>query len=842
MNFIRKVKNKVTCPAFSGPLAAGFAFWGILVFYRMLPQSLVFIHIVCVLIFALTGGIVLHRIMGSRWHSRSWPVLLVLLYLGLALGSNYNVLFFYLLTPVYYPFPPPNYASLRTFLIFTAVLANMVIYLFYGGRLAAHLENSKQIAKDLASGIFGFAVGNLLANLIIYNSWPTAFFISLMMLFFWFSKGRRQLLFSVVSIILSLNVFSSQEYIVYTGSLQDAKLEMQIDSPYARTHIYSYNDGECVTIASNYHSITFNCRDPQKLPRGLKYLFDKLVGGKDNYRAMVVGRSLGMYPNTLLAVNPAAEYIQTVEFDPRIMEAVRDRFAKLTVDPQHADKIRYAAGDLSRFVLQQSDDYDLIFFNGIGLSQFQIPFCLPYQEQFLFTPKVLDHVFEELLTDDGVLIIDWGGRSSGDQIHQIGNFPEGVHVRTFWYVMTEPPFTGTPLYYMMASKDAERLDEITKYLARSTFFTDISYVSSSRPFKFSFIELLKDRRYFYLLTPDNSYETRYSIPFSWDRPFMLHGLFNIQLLGLMLLIVLFPLPLIALLGLRITFATGRVLIRETKQLMKKEKPLQGMPEWMITALPFLVSTLAILALVSLTAASTIETLHLYILMAVILSMMLFMLLPRLVKNIKLIFRLLLRLASETIHQTRSEVRWIRSNFPRLFYLWPLQRKAIPWLMGAITVFWLIDSVGRQAHQLSGYGYTWPWAMLIFMLSLGFILRRPTKKASTLFGNILLTLAVILVATWSQMDIADTPSFLIVSLGSGLLCGAAWRRIVSAWPREKMQDAMLELVGGIGGGFVAYQFLLFIFGFNLLVVLGSIGLLFIFWRLKTALPADNKNTI
>lgn len=838
MNFIGKVTNKLSSPPFYGSLVAGFSFWGILIFYRMLPQSLVFIHIVFFLLLTFTGGIALHRLIGPRWHQQSILALTAILYLGLALAANYNVLFFYLLTPVYYPFPPPNHADLRTFLIFSAVAANAVIYLYYGGKIAAHLEITTNLLRDLALGIFGFALGNLLVNLIAFSNWPLAFFFSLILLFILFAQNTRQRLFALISILAIFIVLNSQQDIVYTGSLQDARLEMQIDSPYARTHIYSYNDGECVTIASNYHSITFNCRDPQKLPRGLKYLFEKLIGGKDGYRAMIIGRSLGMYPNTLLAANPAVGYIQTVEFDPEIMKAVRDRFAAYTVEKRFADKIGYAAGDLSRFVLDQHEKYDLVFFNGIGLSQFQIPFCLPYQEQFLFTPKVLDHVFNELLTDDGLLIVDWGGRSSDDQIHQIGNFPPDVQLRTFWYVMTEPPFTGTPLYYLMASKDHKRLAEISDYLKRSTFFKDISYVSSSKPFSFSLLQMLKDRSFLYLLAPDNSYGTRYSIPFSWDRPFMIHGLFNIQILGLLSMLAGSLLLLVFVLGSRITAATASAVIKEARLLVKKENPLQGMPDWMILALPFLTVTVVVFAVVQLFTPPGIELFHLRSIIGILASLLLLIILPRLLKNFGLFFKLLSRLATESVFHTRQEIQRVRLHFPRLFYLWPLKKKAAPWLVGAITVAWLIDAVGRQSHQLAGYGYTWPWAMLVFLTALSFVLRRPPKKDPSILGNLLLTLVVMIVFAWSQMDIDDTPSFLLVPLVSGLLCGTAWRRIVISRPRIEQHHAVVEIVGGITGAFVFYQILLFILGFNMLAGLASIGMIFVFWRVKNR---PNPNT-
>ena len=48
--------------------AYGFGFWGLLIYYRTLPQSLAFIHLVFGWLFCLAAGAYLHRRFGEGWH------------------------------------------------------------------------------------------------------------------------------------------------------------------------------------------------------------------------------------------------------------------------------------------------------------------------------------------------------------------------------------------------------------------------------------------------------------------------------------------------------------------------------------------------------------------------------------------------------------------------------------------------------------------------------------------------------------------------------------------------------------------------------------------------------
>ncbi len=492
----------VLTPSFYCPAICGFALWGVLVNYRHIPHGIVFLHYVFAVLAVFFLGILVERRYGGSWRERSLPWTIALGYVGITLGMNSNVLFFFLLSSAYYPFPRPDHPDLRVFMMYTAPLAFASIFGLMGGRLYSYLTESPNRREEVARGVLGFGIGLAAANAAVASSWIAALFVSLTLFAAIIPRSGTGVVVSLALVAASFGLHLRQPDLVYLGSLQDARLEQTVDSPYTRSHFYTYAGGNCVALANSFHAITYNCLDRNRLPRGLSYFFRALVGGLASYRALVVGRTLGMYPNLLLAANPNAELIQTAEFDPKQAAAVEKRFDPLTVPPQDRGRIRYFAGDLSRFVLAQRQKYDVVFFNGIGLSQYQIPFAFPYQEQNLFTSKVLERLFADVLDPRGALVLDWGGRTLQEQNFIRGVLPKGIYSAAFWYVLADPPFTGTPLTYVVASRDPNLIARVRDHAARASYFNDIT---------------------------DATVEYR---PISWDRPFLRPEVVEPQLLGL----------------------------------------------------------------------------------------------------------------------------------------------------------------------------------------------------------------------------------------------------------------------------------------------------------------------
>ncbi len=461
-------------PSFYVPAIGGFVFWGVLVNFRLFPLGLFFLNHVFGQFAAFSLGMLLARRFGVAWHegSRRWAAAVG--YVAVAIGVNCNVSFLYLMKSSYYPFPPPNYATLRIVLMGTGVLALAAIYAAMGGRAFSYLARSERRRRDLAWGAAGFGVGLYAGTATVAVSWIAGFFVAVGLLALVVPRSRAGVVAGLVLVAVAFGLHLRQPDLVYLGSLQDAKLEATTYSPYTVSQFYTFADRRCVALANGFHAVTYNCQDPDRLPRGLRYFFRALVGGRPSYRALVIGRSLGMYPNILLAINPNAQLIQTAEFDPHQARLVEQRFDPLTLLPQAQGKIRYFAGDLSRFVLAQREKYDVVFYNGIGLSQFQIPFSLPYQEQSLFTIKVLNHLFADVLDPHGAVVFDWGGRTLDEQSIIRATLPKGVFSAAFWYILNDPPFVGSPLTYVIASRDASLIAGVRDHLSRASFFKDIT--------------------------------------------------------------------------------------------------------------------------------------------------------------------------------------------------------------------------------------------------------------------------------------------------------------------------------------------------------------------------------
>lgn len=815
-------------PSFHRPLVYGFSFCGVLVFYRMIPQNLLYIHIVFGILLSFYGGVWLHRRFGANWHQTNWPWIVAFGYLSLSLGFDFKVFFFYLGS--YYPYPPPTHANLHFFTMVTAVFAYAALNLSFGGRAAFYYEQARLPRQTLAAGFFGLGLGILFVNLILFHNWPVAVFTSLFLLALMIPRNRTGVAVATLLVCFSIGIYLKQSNAVYLGSLQDAVLEKQVDSPYTRTHFFTYHDRQCVTIDSNYHPITFNCRNPELLPRGLTYFFQFLVGERSNYRALVVGRSLGMYPNILLSVNPQAEVIQTADFDPQITRQVEKNFSFTDLDDRSAGKrkIRYFAGDLSRFMLDHSESYDIVFYNGIGLAQYQVPFCLHFQEYYLLTPEVLNRLFYVILPPDGVFIMDWGGSISKEPLYMLANFPADVDIRIFWYDLIEPPFTGMPLFYIVASRDSARLDALEAHLKKSSFFTRLPR-PQARTLEFSLPQLLAKRleifRDFYSLIMDqNAY-----LKTSWDRPFCRYDMILTPLFFLFLLAVLIGAAIFFFL---IMLGIGRAIVavgREIGLLWRQNTALTGLKPWIKAAA--VLSTEALLAVFIMSAlleTSRQKQLSLVVagLLALFTLLILFRRLPAagrsLVDSLLLFIRrypFLLYEATVPLWRTR----------PRFLFLNPLRRPTIAYFTGIMAVIWFIDVAGRQSHQLIGIGYTWPIFIFIWLTAAAsalLMLRRAALSWAPTAGLSLLAVAAV---TTGNLNLEGLPALIPVIL-TGWLTGATVRLALPAEAAEDRQAGWHAFFSGIAIGFVACQILQFFVGFSVTADVSLLILLLVLWRL------------
>jgi hypothetical protein len=459
--------------------AFGFAFWGAIYIHRMIPQNIIFPHYMLGIFLAVFFGMVLQRNLGDRWLRSDWPWVAALAVAGLSIAWNFNVLFFFLISYWYYPYPPPNYYLLRSILFLSAPLVLMAVYIATGARVSSALSKTSHLKSDLALGALGFGLGNLAANMVIWKSWPAAFAVSMVLLALAVPRTKIARIAAVAIAGLAILVQQTQPDLIYLGSLQEPVLKAKVDSPYARSHFFSYDEGNCITQLGNYHVISFNCKEAEALPRGINYLMRGLLKDRVQSRVLTVGRTLGMYRNALVAADPNIEKTVIAETDLAIAKTVEGKFTDILAE---GPPIERHSAEVSRWLLEQQEQYDLVFFNGIGLSQYAIPFTLPYHEQFLFTDRVMKHLFDNILGRHGVLVVDWGGKIKEEQLIFTQNLPPGVKSKVFWYVLTEPPFTGTPLYYTVASRDSGALQRITEHIAQASYFQDITMDPDPRKF------------------------------------------------------------------------------------------------------------------------------------------------------------------------------------------------------------------------------------------------------------------------------------------------------------------------------------------------------------------------
>jgi hypothetical protein len=248
------------------------------------------------------------------------------------------------------------------------------------------------------------------------------------------------------------------------------------------THFYKWDwikfDGDhCVGGVHNEIMVHYSCDSPEKLPLTHLKMAEAISNGPvRRERVASLGRSDGIIATAHKARNPHLKRFVAVENDAQIAGDIRTRYSRQQGDIFTSDpRIELAGGSERLWLERTKEKFDAVYLDGIGLMLVPYPFTLIQQENYLFSADAYRRIFDDLLTEDGVLIVDRGTTTSGESQDLGAGLPEGIHVRTLFTKIPTYPLTGLPLVYIIASRNADELDRIVGELVKGNLYGQDGY-------------------------------------------------------------------------------------------------------------------------------------------------------------------------------------------------------------------------------------------------------------------------------------------------------------------------------------------------------------------------------
>lgn len=248
------------------------------------------------------------------------------------------------------------------------------------------------------------------------------------------------------------------------------------------THHYKvdwieFGDGHCLGAVKNEIMIGYSCDTPEKLPLTHLRMAEVISNGPiRRERVTSIGRADGVIAAAHKAKNPNLKRFLAVENDERAVEAMLSRYTRyqgeiFTTSPS----IELIGGDERLWLERTNEKFDAVYLDGIGLMLEPFPLTVIQQENYLFSYDSYRRIFDDLLTPDGVLIVDRGTTHEGESQDLGASLPDGVQVRTLYTKIPTYPLTGLPLVYVIASRNGAELDRIAAELTKGNLYGRDTY-------------------------------------------------------------------------------------------------------------------------------------------------------------------------------------------------------------------------------------------------------------------------------------------------------------------------------------------------------------------------------
>ncbi len=382
-------------------------------------------------------------------------------------------IFFWTLS-LYYPMPIPEYGWLKALAFVFSLCSLPVLFCLIGMSFAVLWQTSDNPRVHIGLFIGGMAVGTALSYPAQFLE-PERMFIGccLGLLFLCTRRPGAWVMGIVLCGLIVVYGQIKKNYPILL-SLKDHTLSASKVTDNYKIDFYTFRNDSCVALAINEFIHVYTCREYEDLPVELSYLNKSLGAGLKDYRALIVGCSLALYPYQLFRANPSMSKCVLVDVDRGLASASVNAQEAIGLDLYKDPRFVIKAFEPRYYLELETDSYDLLYLHRVGNALIFYPFSIVPIEYYVLTSESLRHIFDRLLKNDGIYVLDWGIPKEHEVRQYVGSFPEGVCFRVFWTTLSNNPSSGAPLMFVIASRNKERLDEVGNRLLQATYFHEVS--------------------------------------------------------------------------------------------------------------------------------------------------------------------------------------------------------------------------------------------------------------------------------------------------------------------------------------------------------------------------------
>lgn len=263
-------------------------------------------------------------------------------------------------------------------------------------------------------------------------------------------------------------------YSFFTWQLRDYERIETYWTPYYKIDFLRYDDNHCVAGIHNNIMLWSVCDEPSRGLLMYRRLARALSGGPvAKKRVLSAGRAEGSFAQAMKAMNPRLEHLLTLDFDAKVTADLSGRLSHYNGGVFASGPCESRGGDMRLRMDRETGPYDIVYLNGPGIMLFFYPMTIIPQEDYLFSSESFSHIFDGLLSKDGIVLMDRGVNSISEAYMWAGSLPVGVHIKIFWTKLADHPFTGVSLGYVMASRNQAELDRIARDLTKGQVFREI---------------------------------------------------------------------------------------------------------------------------------------------------------------------------------------------------------------------------------------------------------------------------------------------------------------------------------------------------------------------------------
>ncbi|NLH47344.1 MAG: hypothetical protein GX444_01940 [Myxococcales bacterium] len=266
-----------------------------------------------------------------------------------------------------------------------------------------------------------------------------------------------------------------------------------------------YGQPPCLGVVIDNVMMTCECVEPSWIPKEWDFIVRAILyperfvpqrdprdplpavpdWWKENLRVLSLGHS-GTGPTKSLEIYSGPNQNRVVQFDPALARGLSQTYRSYTDHSQYSKESinELASGDFRTELRQAAlagGGYDWVFYSGIGTKTYQLPRSYLYTEHYLLTKEGAALLFDRVLKPDGVFFLDWGSSDTQESRYFVASFPKTVTIAAFWTTESEYPFSGNPLLYVVASKDAAKIAAVKERMKQLSGIYEVDF-SENLPF------------------------------------------------------------------------------------------------------------------------------------------------------------------------------------------------------------------------------------------------------------------------------------------------------------------------------------------------------------------------